>query len=502
MVKKLKLAPTHFFLFRPISLCIGLLCKNYLFYLWMLKYIPSKVHAYLGYVNACLIYRYASKKVPAYQDYLGKRCSIAVPETDKSAYILNYSIQDRCCNGKLLKRNAMIDESSGSSGQPFNWVRGDRERKETHHFVQYYCRYNFGDSFFITLNAFSQGAWATGWNMGLSLQKNGIVKNTGPDVHKILKTLAYLGPDFDYLILGYPPFLKLLIDEAEKQNFPLKRFRLLALVGGEGMSEGLRDYLKTIFAKVYSGFGATDLEMGVAGESDISISLRRLAESDVRVKEALFGKDSRSPMVFQYNPFLYFIEANSHNELVYTICRPSLMSPRVRYNVHDKGGIATFNEVESKLALLGYDISTLDGGTLALPLPFMWIHGRSDYTVSVMGANIYPEDIEYCVYAIPALAKITISYCLSSIEIEKGLLRPFIMLEVHTIPSETETKYLADTLLKTLIALNSDFESGYKEYPDILIPKIDYYLEGDGPFKRSLGQIKQKRLMTSYTSAI
>ena len=96
------------------------------------------------------------------------------------------------------------------------------------------------------------------------------------------------------------------------------------------------------------------------------------------------------------------------------------------------------------------------------------------------------------------LAKIPISYCLSSIEIEKGLLSPYIMLEVHRIPSAAENRYITDTLLNTLIALNSDFESGYKECPDILIPKIDYFPGGQGPFKQSFGQIKQKRLIPSY----
>jgi phenylacetate-coenzyme A ligase PaaK-like adenylate-forming protein len=36
-----------------------------------------------------------------------------------------------------------------------------------------------------------------------------------------------------------------------------------------------------------------------------------------------------------------------------------------------------------------------------------WVFGRRDFTISVMGANIYPEDLEQCVYADPELARIT-----------------------------------------------------------------------------------------------
>lgn len=56
------------------------------------------------------------------------------------------------------------------------------------------------------------GAWATGINMGVALERNGVVKNTGPDLDKILHTLEFLGSHRRYLMCGYPPFLKHVID--------------------------------------------------------------------------------------------------------------------------------------------------------------------------------------------------------------------------------------------------------------------------------------------------
>ena len=63
------------------------------------------------------------------------------------------------------------------------------ERLTTHTFISHFARYDYGSEPFITINAFSMGAWATGINMGIALQRNGIVKNTGPDVDKILKSV-------------------------------------------------------------------------------------------------------------------------------------------------------------------------------------------------------------------------------------------------------------------------------------------------------------------------
>ena len=123
-----------------------------------------------------------------------------------------------------------IDESSGSTGTPYNWVRSGLERHQSHIFISYFAQYCYGTQPYVTINAFSMGAWATGINMGVAMARHGIVKCTGPDVEKILHTLRFFGPSYRYLIAGYPPFLKHLIDAAEAQRFPFEEFDLRALV--------------------------------------------------------------------------------------------------------------------------------------------------------------------------------------------------------------------------------------------------------------------------------
>jgi phenylacetate-CoA ligase len=156
-----------------------------------------------------------------------------------------FSIDSRCVDGVLGLVGTGIDESSGSTGVPFNWVRSTEERHASHVLISHFARYCYGDKPWITINAFSMGAWATGVNMGVALAANGMVKNTGPDAEKVLHTLHVFGSSHRYLVCGYPPFLKQLVDLARYRGVALEQYRLMALLGGEGNSEGLRDYLST-----------------------------------------------------------------------------------------------------------------------------------------------------------------------------------------------------------------------------------------------------------------
>jgi phenylacetate-CoA ligase len=230
--------------------------------------VPQPVLARIGRWRALRAREHAARQVPGYKSFLAAHPypinpdSFIEPYTDKDNYVRVFDTAARCVDGRLSFRDGAIDESSGSTGTPYNWVRSLRERQESHLFISHFARYCFGEDEWITINAFSMGAWATGVDMGIALQRNSIVKNTGPDLAKILDTMDFFGPETPYLLCGYPPFLKLMIDESEAQGFPLENYRLMALVGGEGMSEGLRDYLLQVFDPVYSGYGATDLEIG------------------------------------------------------------------------------------------------------------------------------------------------------------------------------------------------------------------------------------------------
>jgi phenylacetate-CoA ligase len=467
-----------------------------------LRLLSPKYLEWTSQIRAKRIYYYAIKNVPAYKSYI-KNIEIKkwndIPFTDKETYIKKYSTEERCSKGKIPLTNIAIDESSGSTGIPYNWVRSISERHDSHAFISYFATFCFGGKPFIIINAFSMGAWATGINMGIALQRNGIVKNTGPDIGKILNTLNFFGNNYEYIITGYPPFLKQLYDYAKEQNFSWDKYKISAIVGGEGMSEGLRDYLLPGFRKVYSGYGATDLEIGIAGETPLTVAIRKLARENSELRKALFGEDSRLPMIFQYNPLMHFIEVNNNRELVFTITRKSVLSPRIRYNIHDEGGICRYDQMRDKLQSLGYNIDDLTKSeeNKNMVFPLIWIYGRRDFTISIMGANIYPEDIEQCLYADKELAKITLSFCQAVSEGANASVRPAFYFEISTTPSEELKKQFAESILEKLIILNADFREAWHEYSDTLKPEIYLYSKGEGPFKTDNTKIKQARIINT-----
>jgi phenylacetate-CoA ligase len=481
---------------------------------------PAPVLASIGQLRAERAAWRALHDVPAYWRYLvgkGVRGDDLfplgilgrLPETDKASYIDRYPLLERCVHGAIPYPGTTIDESSGSTGTPYNWIRGPRERTVAHRNIGFFARYAFGRRELVTLNAFSMGAWATGFNMSLGMMRHGIVKSIGPDVDKLLSTLGYLGPGYRYLIPGYPPFLKHLIDEGERRGFPWGDYELHGLVGGEGMSEELRDILLRVFRSIYSGYGATDIEIGMAAESPVSVAIRRIARERHDVREALFGADSRLPMVFQYNPLIHFLEVNAEREVLCTVSRLDLLAPRIRYNVHDEGGLITFADARRVLAQAGFDIARLGSypeargprGRLPwarpIPLPFVYIYGRRDATISVMGANIYPEDIEVLVYRDAALVPRLHSFLLSVTDDASGMPRPAIVLELTDLDGIDDAWRAAfsDRLRDGLTGLNTDYRTSIAEFPEAMRPIVSTFGVREGPFAADATRIKQRRIV-------
>jgi phenylacetate-CoA ligase len=354
--------------------------------------------------------------------------------------------------------------------------------------------YCFGAQRYIVLNLFSMGAWATGFNMALAAQSLGVVKSIGPDIDKVLRTMKFFGNKYPYILNGYPPFLKYLMDEGEKRGFDWQDYTIHVLVGGEGMSEGLRDYLLKYARTVFSGYGASDLEIGMAGENPLTVMIRKLCLEDRALRQTLFGDDQRLPMLFQYNPLDHFIEIID-KEIVVTISKPWTLSPRIRYNIKDEGGMITFNDMQDRLKRHGIDLLELER-KCNYPrwyLPFLYVYGRKDSTISVMGANIYPEDVESIVYSDQFLAKSVVSFHLSLIEDSKGNPRPCFDFELNDIGHKQKAEEILGRILSTgLACLSLDYKKASEEYAQAVEPVIRTFGMNEGPFAENQGRIKRQ----------
>jgi phenylacetate-CoA ligase len=455
----------------------------------------------------------AQQRVPAYQKLLHAKSwkdqveltkterLKSLPETDKHGYIDTYSTAERCLDGTIPKQRAEIDESSGSSGKPYNWIRGRDELVEMRRTLSRLATFMYGPDL-VTINGFSMGAWATGTNVSMALVQNGLIKSTGPDPEKMISAMELLGKNRTYIITGYPPFLLELLEYGKKIHFPWEDYTMIGIVGGEAMSETLRSRLLEYFKTITSAYGASDLDIGVACEFPVSTWIRQQAHANPELATALFGDSRRLPMLFQYDPLDYYVEQNDQQELIVTVNRPSALSPRLRYNVHDVGGTRDFADVIRICQSFGLDPlkdAPLPYAGTHPKLPFLFIGGRSDSTISYLGANIYPEDVEQAIFAdAPVTEKDKIKgFAIELLELEDGQVRPCVHVELcEAMPQNTvDPKEIGARIRERLMRNSRDFKTSISEDPRAGDFKIIIHLHNTGPFEGMKDRIKRRYII-------
>ena len=358
-------------------------------------------------------------------------------------------------------------------------MRGPAELAEVRQALQVALHHQLGREPIFVLNAFALGPWATGMNVSMSVVDIAILKSVGPDVAKIENTLTLFGPRYRYLICGYPPFLKTLVDNA---NVDWSLYDITAISGGEGMSEGMRDYLGRAFRRIYGSYGASDLEINLAAENDFTIALRRRLLQDERLRERLCALDGAGvPMIFQYNPIDTYVESGDEGELVVTLCRTRNAAPKIRYNIRDLGHVVRFPELRAALAEAGVKPGELAPRKTDLPLLFLY--GRADAAVPYFGCKITPGNLEDVVFSLPELAPVVNSFALLVSEDEQATKRLALALELRAgaaAPGDVDD--LRERVLARLAELNQDYREASRFMPPESVPTLELHRAGDGPF--------------------
>jgi len=464
----------------------------------------------LGIWRAWRSFYQSHRLVPAYRDFIAARGGkptihldrglnpglSVIPEMDKASYVKAYPIEHRVKRGRLPRKGVMVDESSGSSGQPTSWVRGAIERT----IVSQMMRLSYHESVdrerrVFILNAFALGAWATGMNVSMSLTGSSILKSVGPNIDKIVNTMIEFGPDFRYVVMGYPPFLKSLADDP---RIDWSRYTVDAGYGGEGISESLRTYLQRKFQRVVGSYGASDLEVNMAIETDLCIRLRRAVIEDKPLRDALIRTDyGVTPMIFQFNPLAYYIETNRQGELIVTMSRPYHIAPKVRYNIHDRGHVMRYPELRARLKSAGR-LDLLQGAGFKSDLPLLFLYGRSDMSIDYFGANVTPDSLREVLFGIDELAPVLSTFRLLSHEDEGHNKRMEVAAElVEGAKMPADTAALAETVFSRLAAINGDFYNAlYRTAPADNRPRLSVHAFGTGPFTGG-----QRKLKNEYVSS-
>jgi phenylacetate-CoA ligase len=129
-----------------------------------------------------------------------------------------------------------------------------------------------------------------------------------------------------------------------------------------------------------------------------------------------------------------------------------------------------------------------------LRLPLLYVHGRSDSTVSVHGANIYPEDVEWGLGEAPDAAAVA-GFALDLAEDEAGRTRPLVHVETWRDPAAYDGELagrLAAAVRARLMANSADFRAAAAEDACSTGLGVVLHAQGTGPFTVRPGQIKRR----------
>jgi phenylacetate-CoA ligase len=370
----------------------------------------SRDHLVLARVKLLDLFQRTVQEVPAYGEFLAAQkfdpASVRtyedfarLPLLTKHNYINTYPLPARCRGGTLAGCE-MIAMSSGSTGKPLAWPRSvEHELEVATRFEQVFA-HSFGARSTLVVICFSLGSWVGGMYTAQCcryLAQKGYpltLVTPGNNPTEILRVIAELGEHFDQLVLaGYPPFLKDVVDRGLTQGVDWKRYRVKMILAGEVFSEEWRSLLCERLGANEPAFATASLygtaDAGVlANETPLSISIRRFFSARPEAARIVFG-ESRLPTLVQYDPCSRYFETEKDTLVV----SGDSGVPLVRYHIADKGGIFEYDELLQRVRDLGGDpLSGLDEHVVA-PLPFVYLFGRADFTVSYFGANVYPENI-------------------------------------------------------------------------------------------------------------
>ncbi|GIH25952.1 phenylacetate--CoA ligase [Acrocarpospora phusangensis] len=407
------------------------------------------------------MFRRVAERVPAYGEFLRERgvdpAAVRafgdVPMTTKDNYVRRHPLAALCRDGVV---GDMIAVSSGSSGEPAFWVRSSADEKViAERFAEVFRAFGAHERRTLAVVCFSLGTWVGGLftiSCLRHLADEGFpvtVVAPGNNKGEILRVLPALAPQFEQVVLlGYPPFLKDVIDTP---GVPWPDYHVKIVTAGEVFSEEWRALVAARAAiadpltSTASLYGTADA--GVLGnETPLSIEIRRFLAARPDAAKELFGA-SRLPTLVQYDPAVRFFEEHD-GTLLFT---GDNGIPLVRYHIADEGGLISHQGMLAYLARYGFR-PTAPGPHL----PFVYVFGRSLFVVSYYGANVYPENVTVGLEQPEVSASVTGKFVLSAPEGAKGI-ELTVELSAGTTPTPDLAAQISTSVLQALHRLNSEF---------------------------------------------
>lgn len=454
---------------------------------------------------ALMLFHEMVKRVPAYQKFLTENKITAnkikttkdlenVPWIDKENYLKKHRLADLCWDGKI--RAPIISASSGSSGTPFFWPRSFNIEIETNYVYELFLKYIFEIDQYRTLliSGFSMGIYIGGTftlNCCMRIAKKGYpltVLTPGINKEEILRSVENLASSFEQIILcGYPPFIRDILDDGEKRGINWAKMNLKFFFASECLSEEFRSYIygkvgikpREYFFSSMNLYGTADAAI-MGHETPLGIFVRKLfSESRKRCLE-FFGTNY-VPSLNQYYPFFKHIQIEN-GEVVLSSYNCEI--PLLRYNIHDKGNIIPFNQILKITRSFGYSEREIEKAT-GRPLwrlPYVYLYGRSDLSVTLYGLNVYTENIKAALETEELIDLTTGKFVMETKNREKDQSQ-YLLIHVElrdgVKPSVELEKKFQKTIIGTLRKVNSEYNHLYQSIKAKAHPEVELCHQGD-----------------------
>ena len=427
--------------------------------------------------------------VPAYQDFLRHNVIDAasvrtmadferLPLLTKENYHRRYPLPELCRDGRLDGCD-LIAVSSGSTGVPTFWPRNQADEQAiTARFEQVFQGFRARERSTLAVVCFPLGTWVGGLYTLACLRHLAArgyritVVAPGNNKAEILRVVPELGGYAEQVVLlGYPPFIKDVIDTGLAAGVEWSRYAIKLVLAGEVFSEECRDLVTEragmggIDTDSASLYGTADA--GVLGnETPLSVRIRRFLAGRPEAARELFG-GSRLPTLVQYDPGSRYFEA-VEGTLLFS---GDNGIPLVRYHIADDGGVITNGAMLDFCAGQGFEPGE---GTEA---PFVYVFGRSLHTVSFFGANVYPENITVGLEREPVSGWVTGKFVLETVEDADRDRRLRVTVELAPGRREADVGAIAESIRVELCRLNSEF--AHYVPAERQLPDVDVRQHGD-----------------------
>ena len=391
-----------------------------------------------------------------------------LPMTSKGTYVNRYPLPELCRGGRLDGCD-MIAVSSGSSGKPTIWPRSVvDELQVAERFEQVFRTFQADSRGTLAVVCFPLGTWVGGLYTTACVRhlaaKGFPITTVAPGNNKaeILRIVPELAPHFEQVVLlGYPPFVKDVIDSGTGWS----AHRIKMVFAGEVFSEEWRDLVASRagvadpVSDMVSLYGTADA--GVLGnETPRSASIRRFLAARPDLARELFG-ESRLPTLVQYDPASRFFEVHEGTLLF----SGDNGIPLIRYNIADEGGRVSHEDMTRFCERNGF--TPAEGPEL----PFAFVFGRSLFTVSFFGANIYPENVTVGLEQPGISDSVTGKFVLEAYEDTDRDRR--LRITVELAPGrEADPRQLAGAIRDQLLRLNSEFANyvpAERQLPEVVL---------------------------------